>query len=319
MTYIYIYIYNVKIHKPNNPLRPIISQTPTPCYKLAKRLNELLKPFIPAKYSLSSVDEFIDILRTTNPTGQLASIDVESLFTNVPVETTIQIIIKHVYHNTDKNMAPLKLTPSILEGLLRACTMESPFRAPNGKLFKQKDGIAMGSPLGPLFANFYMCELENGVLSDPEIAPNIYCRYVDDVFLDIRDPSHLDTIISRFEDNSVLHFTSELSVNDKIPFLDVLVSVDTGQFTTSVYQKPSNTGKVMNAQSECPERYKKSVMRAFIRRAHKHCSSYELLHSELSRIKQVLVNNGYSNSEVDREIKAHLDKTRSVEPEQKKE
>ena len=59
-------------------------------------------------------------------------------------------------------------------------------------------------------------------------------------------------------------------------------------------------------------------MRAFIRRAHKHCSSYELLHSELSRIKQVLVNNGYSNSEVDREIKTHLDKTRSVEPEQKK-
>ena len=41
----------------------------------------------------------------------------------------------------------------------------------------------MGSLLGPLFDNFYMCELENKVMSDKTIVPHIYCRYVDDIFV----------------------------------------------------------------------------------------------------------------------------------------
>ncbi|MPC43096.1 hypothetical protein E2C01_036733 [Portunus trituberculatus] len=40
---------NVKTHKPNNPLRSIISQIPTPTYAIAKKLNQLLTPYIPNK------------------------------------------------------------------------------------------------------------------------------------------------------------------------------------------------------------------------------------------------------------------------------
>ncbi|XP_076043610.1 uncharacterized protein LOC143026725 [Oratosquilla oratoria] len=38
---------NVKTHKPNNPIRPIISQIPTATYSVAKRLNEILNPYVP--------------------------------------------------------------------------------------------------------------------------------------------------------------------------------------------------------------------------------------------------------------------------------
>ena len=155
---------NVKTHKPDNPLRPIISQVTTPTYRLAKRLNELLQPYLPSGYSLRSVDEFLDILRTRQPNGTLASIDVESLFTNVPLEATIPIILRMVYENP--KVAPLQLSRNILEQMLKACTTESPFRGPDGQLYRQKDGVAMGSPLGPIFANFYMCEIEGKVLTD---------------------------------------------------------------------------------------------------------------------------------------------------------
>ena len=64
----YIYV-NVKKHKPNNPLRPIISQFPTPIYKLAKELNRLIFPFIPSAYSLKSIDYFISTLRITKAYG----------------------------------------------------------------------------------------------------------------------------------------------------------------------------------------------------------------------------------------------------------
>ena len=48
----------VKTHKPNNPLRPIISQMSSPTYKIAKLLNDLLISYIPGAYSLSSLTYF---------------------------------------------------------------------------------------------------------------------------------------------------------------------------------------------------------------------------------------------------------------------
>lgn len=304
---------NVKIHKENKPLRPIISQIPSPLYRLAKRLNKLLKPYVPAKYSLESSEEFIDILRVKRPSGILASIDVESLFTNVPIEETIKIILKEVFQNPNSALPPLNLTPWILEKMLRSCTTETPFRGPDGLLYRQKDGVAMGSPLGPLFASFYMSAVENSVLSDITMAPSIYCRYVDDVFVDVQDEDHLNMLISCLEERSVLHFTSEVGIRQKIPFLDVEVDASGGNFSTDVYRKQSNSGNVMNAQSECPDRYKKSVLRAFIKRALRHCSSYIALHAELTRMKQILLNNGYSNSEIDKEINEQMEKQASHE------
>ena len=298
---------SVKTHKPNNPLRPIISQVSTPTYKLAKKLNDILQPYVPTGHSIKSIEEFVDILRTNRPSGMLASIDVESLFTNVPVRETIQIILDKVYDNRDTDLPPLQLPRGTLEKLLLACTTESPFRGPDGQLYRQKDGIAMGSPLGPLFASFYMSEVEARTFGNKNIVPHIYCRFVDDIFVDVKDQEQLNALIEKLQENSVLSFTFELNVQNKLPFLDVLVKSEQDRYETTVYRKATDVGRCLNANSECPSRYKKSVIRAFIRRAIRNCSSWELLHAELSRVKQVLINNGYSNSEIDTEIKTFMD------------
>ncbi|XP_076041854.1 uncharacterized protein LOC143025733 [Oratosquilla oratoria] len=81
---------NVKTHKPHNPLRPIISQIPTLTYGLAKRLHELLIPYVPSSWLLKSPEEFIDLPHNKAPTGLIASLDAESLFTNVLVIETIK-------------------------------------------------------------------------------------------------------------------------------------------------------------------------------------------------------------------------------------
>ena len=139
-------------------LYPRFQLHPLCAFKLAKKLNNLIKPYIPSDYSLISTDDFIDLLRSTRPDGLIASLDVESLFTNVPVETTIEIILKNVYEHP--TLPRLDLPRHILANLLRSCTTEAPFRSPDGKLFLQIDGVAKGSPLGPTFANFYMGNLE---------------------------------------------------------------------------------------------------------------------------------------------------------------
>ena len=304
----------IKTHKTNNPLRPIISQVCTPTYKLAKKLNQLLKPYVPSGFSINSTDEFLDILRIKKPQGELASIDVESLFTNVPVDATIEIIIDEVYHRRSNGLDKLPLSPDILRNLLVACTKDSPFKGPDGKLYSQKDGVAMGSPLGPLFANFYMAKVEHATLNDPDLRPSTYCRYVDDIFVEVRDSDHLSAIIQGLEKNSVLTFTSERQHHNCLTFLDVTVESTPDRYITSVYVKPTNNGKTLHASSECPSKYKNSVLRAFATRAVKTSSTYELMHAEFNRSKQLLVNNGYTNTEVDHEIRRQLDKKCTQQP-----
>ena len=88
---------NVKTHKDGNPLRPIISQIPLPTYELAKTLNTIIYPYVPAASTLKSSSEFVDLLKSQGKRGILASLDATSLFTNVPVEKTIDILSRYAY------------------------------------------------------------------------------------------------------------------------------------------------------------------------------------------------------------------------------
>jgi hypothetical protein len=303
------YIYgNPKIHKNqiDPPLRPIISQIPTPTYEVAKAINKLIVPFMPAQYLLNSTDEFVQLIRSKKPSGIVASLDVESLFTNVPVETTIDIIVHNVYNHP--TLAKPDISATNLTSLLKLCTTEAPFQHIDGTLYYQKDGIAMGSPLGPTFANYYMCHIENQALEDSNIKPYIYCRYIDDIFVDVGSEQQLRELQQKMQELSVLNFTYELNVFNKLPFLDVLIECANSEFKTSVYTKPTNTQECLNYDSDAPHRYKEGLINTLLNRAFKICSNWESLHTEIERIKQMLVNNNYPNKLIESKIRTFLHK-----------
>ena len=301
---------NVKIHKEGNPLRPIISQIPTPTYNLAKTLNKIISPFIPNQFTVKSSNDFLDLLKSSNCSGIIGSLDVESLFTNVPIDKTIEIILKHVYNHP--TIDPPKITPKILQKLLELCTKEAPFRCPEGKLYKQIGGVAMGSPLGPTFANFYMGELESNVLENHCQKPLIYVRYVDDIFVLVKNEEELIHLKQIFQEQSVLNFTYEIGVEGKLPFLDITVNNNGSKFETSVYHKPTDQGKCLNYDSECPEKYKISVITNYINRAYRISDSWHNFHQEISHVRQILVNNNYPNALFDSQLKKFLDKKQSI-------
>ena len=307
------YVYgNIKTHKENNPLRPIISQIPTPTYNLAKQVNHIISPYIPSQYSLKSSNDFIDLLQEHENEGIIASLDVESLFTNVPIDPTIEIILEHVYNHP--NIPPPKIPKVILKQFLELCTKEAPFKCPQGKLYLQIEGVAMGSPLGPTFANYYMGNLENHIFENSDRKPHIYGRYMDDIFVQVKDEEELIGLKNLFQENSTLNFTYELNVNSKLPFLDVLVDSSFQNFRTSVYHKPTDQGNCLNGESECTERYKTSVITNYMNRAYKLSNSWEEFHLEILQIKQRLVNNNYTNTIVDKYVKKFLDKKLTQEP-----
>ena len=108
------------------------------------------------------------------------------------------------------------------------------------------------------------------------------------------------------ESSSVLKFTYEISINGTIPFPDVDIKTHNGQFVSDVFRKTTNDCNILNAKSECPTRYKSSVISGGICRAYKIYSSHELFEKELKRFKQILINNGYTNTEFDQEVDRFL-------------
>jgi hypothetical protein len=318
------YIYgNPKIHKDNvnPPLRPIISTIPTPGYEISKKVNHLIRPYISKNYSVESTQEFMGIIKSTTPNEIVASLDVVSLFTNVPVHKTIQIILDSIYRNNE--LPPIKIPENELKELLLICTTQTPFRAPNDQLYVQVDGVSMGCVLEHTFANFYMGYLESEVL-DTVHFDKIYCRYVDDIFLSVGLQQDIDWIKSSFESHSVLQFTIDYAENNIINFLDVQIEVspDKSTFSTSVYTKKSNNGDCINYLSLCPFRYKEGVIKTLLHRAYTICSSWKFFDEEIKRIKQLLTNNNFPTVVIDKTINNFLKtkfKTQRPETKQDKE
>ena len=97
-------------------------------------------------------------------------------------------------------------------------------------------------------------------------------------------------------------------------FLDVNIKYDNKQFVSDLYRKSTNDVKLLNARSECPDRYKSSVITGSIRRAYKICSSQNLFNNKIKKLKQILINSGYTNAEFDNELKTFLLKKDSPPP-----
>ena len=63
-------------------------------------------------------------------------------------------------------------------------------------LYEQMDGVAMGSPLGPLMTNAFMCGIEERLLNQGKM-PNFYKRYVDDTFSMMPNVETAEAFLSR--------------------------------------------------------------------------------------------------------------------------
>lgn len=303
------YIYaNPKIHKNihDPPYRPIISQIGTPVYDISKQINSIIVKYLPKKYIVDSTYDFLSIVRNNNNNGIMASLDVESLFTNVPVDTTINIILDNVYRHTTLS-PPAAISENTMKELLYLCTTKSPFRGVDKNLYLQKDGVMMGSPLGPTFANYYMCNIENKIFEEhPEDMPLIYARYVDDIFILVNNRDEIRNLRNLFEAYSVLKFTYEEEREKQLVFLDTLLKRTEEAINTAVYTKTTSTGDCINFHSICPDRYKIGTINGLLHRAYRISSNWALFHEETARLKQMLTNNNFPMALIDNTIKKFL-------------
>ena len=130
------------------PFRPIVSSIGTYNYNLAKLLANKLHPLIPKDYCATDTFSFVNELQTLNCSDNITvSFDVVSLFTNVPLHETIDLAVNYIY---DAAVAPF--SKADLKKLFLFATAQTHFTF-KSNIYDQIDGVAMGSPLGPVLTD----------------------------------------------------------------------------------------------------------------------------------------------------------------------
>ena len=159
-------------------LRPIVSSIGTFNYNLARFLCDLLSPLVPNYYTCKDTFSFVSQIKNANLSKYfLVSYDVTSLFTNIPLQETIDIAINLIFnHNLN-----LKITKKELKKLFLFATSQTHFIF-NGKFYNQIDRVAMGSLLAPVLANIFMGFYESKWLNEHNLnKPKFYLTYVGDI------------------------------------------------------------------------------------------------------------------------------------------
>ena len=116
----------------------------------------ILSPLAINEYTDKDSFAFAKEIRKTYYNYFMASLDVESLFTNIPLEETIENSVNYLFFEKSKSD---NLTKLDVYGILSAVEKESLFIF-DSSLYRQIDGVAMRSPLCPTLANTFLCYYE---------------------------------------------------------------------------------------------------------------------------------------------------------------
>ena len=143
-------------------MRPVVSNVGTATYNTAKYLANLLAPLAKSDYAIINTADFINRLKKESIPRKykMISFDVKTLFTKVPLDETISIVLRKIY---DEGKIETNIPRNVMKELLLLCTKHVHFTF-NGDIYIQSDGVAMASPLGPLLANVFMCSLKEAIV-----------------------------------------------------------------------------------------------------------------------------------------------------------
>ena len=231
-----------KVHKPEVPLKPIVSFIGSPTYNLSKHLVTILSPLVGKSSShVRNSFEFASFIagQSLRPGMVLVSFDVVSLFTKVPVELAVRVAHERLL--ADTSLA--ELSPDEVVNLLRFC-LGATYLSYRGEVYQQTFGTAMGSSISVTVANLVMEDVEQRALATCEAQPPFWKRYVDDTLTALpkgqiqKFHQHLNSI------ECSIQFTIEEESEGALPFLDTRITHhDDGTLSTTGFRKKTHTDR----------------------------------------------------------------------------
>ena len=236
----------------------------------------------------------------------MGSFDVVSLFTNIPLEETIEICTNKLFKESETVEG---LSKTEFKELLSLATKDSHFIF-DGTLYKQIDGVTMAFPLRPTLANsFLVYHKKNWLEHCPlEYRPLYYRKYVDDIFVLFNSPEHLKRFHSYLNSCHLnISFTTKNEKDNRMSFLDVNIIHEKGKFTTSVDRKPTFSGIYTHLDNFLPSSNKIGLLHTLLYRCFRIYSDWTKFHLEVVKLTDVFKNNGYPENFINNCFKVFLD------------
>ena len=267
----------------------------TLAYDLSAYLANILSPLTgKSEYTVTNSAHFVSTVsnETILDNEIMVSFDVESLFTNVPIDAAVQAALQKL-ENGPFFADRTTLTPAQIADLL-TFVLRSTYFQYNGSIYEQKDGAAMGSPVSAVIANLYMESFEEQAITTSSYEPRIWKRYVDDTFT-ILDRENVDDFLQHLNNQQPsIRFTMETEKDNKLAFLDTAVLREPdGRLTTSVYRKPTHTDQYLAYDSHHPRSVKRGIVKCLYERAKRLVTKPSVISEEKTHLSSVLVSNGY--------------------------
>lgn len=218
----------------------------------------------------------------------LVSLDVVSLFTNIPYNLVLEII-EIYWQEIEINTT---LTKSSFLKLLSFVFNNCHFFF-EGKFYQQIFGTPMGSPISPILALIVMDYLLDKIKSRLPFELPFICKFVDDLVTSVpRD--QIDNTLEIFNSiNNNIQFTVETENNGGVPFLDTrIIRTNSNSIITDWYQKSTDAERYINYYSNHPTSQKYNTIIALKNRI--LYISDACFHKEnLNKLFNIFVNNGY--------------------------
>ena len=285
-----------KIHKRTHevPGRPVISNMGTATENISGFLEYHLKEIVPnIPHILEDTRDFlerIEKLRQVPENAILVTFDVVGLYPSIPHADGIEAMKYYL----EKFKTSKVSTGSLCE--LANLILKNNIFEFNDKFYQQCHGTAIGTKFAPPYANLFLAYLEeHTILKDAPLQPDLWWRYLDDVFCIW---THGEEALKTFEQflngvHPTINFTSKIMKNNSVDFLDVQLTKQGNMLSTDLYTKPVDTHQYLHSSSCHPFNCKKSIAYGQALRLKRICSDEEILKDRLDDLKTWMLKRGY--------------------------
>ncbi|CAN7943058.1 unnamed protein product, partial [Ixodes hexagonus] len=285
----------IKVHKPNNPGRPIISGIGTPTEQISEFVDHAIKHIPPLLQSyVKDTTDFLNQINRMNESDLvsqdsiLVTIDVNSLYTNIPHDEGLSAIREFL------SVYPSSLADNdCIVRLLELILNYNNFVFHNTH-YLQIQGAAMGSKMSPNYANIFMGKFEESFVWSYTKKPVIYLRYIDDIFIIWNDTE--DTLNSFLGYLNGCHRTIKFTCNyssNVMNFLDVNVKKQGRKLVTELYRKPTDRRQILRYDSYHPKCQKNNIPYSQFLRLRRICSEESNFRENVTSLKNTLSERKY--------------------------
>ena len=297
-----------KIHKPENPGRPVVSACCCPTEFISAFIDDVLKPLVSQLPSyVKDTNHLLNILKDIPRTTEkrlLFTMDVKSLYTVIPNDDGLRALRFFLEQRTEQS-PPTETVIRLAELVLTLNHFEF-----DSEFYTQIRGVSMGTRMGPSYACLFMGFLEHQFFQtyDGPI-PEVYRRYIDDgVGSSVMAFNDLEKFIVNFNDfHYAVKFTWKIT-DTSLECLDVKMSVQEGDISTSIYYKPTDSHSYLRYDSHHPPKCIDSIPFSQFLRLRRICSSDADFVEKSEEMSEFFYDRGYPTTVV----KAALERCKGI-------